>query len=112
MHIPGPSHLVSWVCHRGIVPGVLCVSYGELISGCDTASYMNRPGSYEDVVRSWQHAHSLVEDAVSVAEIAAAPHLLALAVTYLPLCLWGGRDLNGSWLALLWYSLGEKSFVL
>ena len=44
---------------------------------------------------------------VSGAEI--APCLLALAVTYLPLCLqqWGsgGKGPVGSWVALLWYSI-------
>ena len=46
---------------------------------------INHPGSQEDVVSSWEPAHSLVEDAISGAEIVAAPCLLALA---LPL---GGR---------------------
>ena len=49
-----------------------------------------------------------MEDAVSGAKIALDPCFLALAVTHLPLCLWGGRALNGSWLALLWYSLGHN----
>ena len=66
---------------------------------------VNRPGSQEDVVSNWQPAHSLVEDAVSGAEIAAAPCLPALAVTCLLLCLQGGRALYGSCLAFLWYSL-------
>ena len=30
-----PSRSVSWVSHRSAVSGVLCVSSGELISGCD-----------------------------------------------------------------------------
>ena len=55
---------------------------------------VNRPGSQEDLVNNWEPAHSLVEDAVSGAEI--APRLLALAVACLPFCLW---------LALFWYSL-------
>ena len=59
------------------------------------------PGSQEDLVSSWEPAHSLVEDALSGAEI--APHLLALSVTCLPLCLWWGEALVCSWLALLWY---------
>ena len=53
---------------------------------------VNHPGSREDVLRSWEPAHSLVEDAISGAEIVAAPCLLALAVTRLPLCLLAGRD--------------------
>ena len=65
----------------------------------------NCPGTHEDVVSNWEPAHSLVEDAVSGAELAAAPCLLALAVAGQPLCLQGGRALCGSQLALLWYSL-------
>ena len=34
-HLPGPSHLVSWVLSGSTVSGVPCVSSGELISGCD-----------------------------------------------------------------------------
>ena len=65
----------------------------------------NHPGSQEDVVSNWESVQSLVENAVSGAEIAASPCLLALVVPHLPLCLWGGRALYGSWLAPLWYSL-------
>ena len=57
---------------------------------------VNYPGSQEDVVSSWEPAHSLVENAVSGAETAAAPCLPALAFTHLPLCLWGERALYGS----------------
>ena len=49
---------------------------------------VNHPGSQKDVVSNWKPIHSLVEDAISGAEI--APCLLALAVTHLPLCLWQG----------------------
>ena len=56
------------------------------------------------MVSNWEPAHSLVKDTVSGAKIIAAPCLTTLAVP-LPLCLWGGRALNGSWLALIWYSL-------
>ena len=55
------------------------------------------------MVSNWEPAHSLVEDAISGAEI--APHLLALAVACLPLCLWWGDGPVHSWLALLWHSL-------
>ena len=34
-HLPVPSHSVSWVQSRSAISGVLCVSSGELISGCD-----------------------------------------------------------------------------
>ena len=47
---------------------------------------VNHPGSQEDVVSSWESAHSFVEDAISGAEIVAVPCLLALVVTCLPLC--------------------------
>ena len=40
---------------------------------------VNHPGAQEDVVSSWEPAHGLVENAVSGAETAAAPCLLALA---------------------------------
>ena len=46
---------------------------------------VNRSGSQEDLVSNWEPAHTLVDDAVSGAEI--APCLPALAVSYLPLCL-------------------------
>ena len=72
-----------------------------------TLEEMLFPGAQEDVVSSWLPAHSLVEDVVSGAEIAAAPCLPALAVACLPLCLWGGRALQGSQLALLCYSLSR-----
>ena len=66
---------------------------------------VNCPVSQEDMISNWEPAHSLIEDAVSGAKIAAAPCLPALAVAQLPLWHWGGRALNGSWLALLWYLL-------
>ena len=68
----------------------------------------NRPGSQECMVSYWDPAHYLVEDVISGAKTAAAPCLLILAVTHLPLCFRGGRTLNGSQLALLWYSLGHN----
>ena len=39
IHLPSPSCLVSQVCYESTVPGVLCVSSGELISGCDTPGW-------------------------------------------------------------------------
>ena len=62
---------------------------------------VNCPGFQEDFVSSWAPAHSLEEDAVSVAEI--APCLPALAVSCLPRCLWWEKGPVQSWLALLWY---------
>ena len=55
------------------VPSQLCISSGELTSGCNLLAGVNHPGSQVDVVSSWGPAHSLVEDAVSGAETGAAP---------------------------------------
>ena len=95
-HLPGPSRSVSWVCSDSVISGVLCVSSGELMD-------VSCPGSQEGLVSNWEPAHSLVEDAISGAEI--APCLLALAVASLPLYLWWGNGPARSWLTLLWYSL-------
>ena len=62
-----------------------CVSSGELISGCNPSGRCQCPGSQEDLVSNWEHAHSLVEDAIYGPKIATC--LPALAVTCLPLCL-------------------------
>ena len=40
-HLPGPSPLVSCVCLKSAISGVLCVSSRELISDCDP------PGRYQ-----------------------------------------------------------------
>ena len=63
------------------------------------------------MVSNWQPAHTLVEDVVFGAKIAAAPWHPALSSTHLPLCLWGGRALSGSLLALLWHSLGHNPLL-
>ena len=102
-HLPGPSRLVSWVHSKSTVSDVPYVSSLELISGCNPLEDLNRPGSQEDLFSNWEPAPSSVEDAVSGAEI--APHLLALAVACLPLCLWQGEGLVCSRIALLCYSL-------
>ena len=64
---------------------------------------VNHPKSQERLVTNWEPAHSLVEDAISGAEIASC--LPALAVACLPLCLWCREGPIRSWLVLLWYSL-------
>ena len=64
---------------------------------------VNHPGSQEVLVSNWEPAHSLVEDAISGAEI--APCLLPLAVACLPLCLRQGDGPVCSRIALLWYLL-------
>ena len=56
------------------------------------------------MVSNWEPAHSLVEDAVSGAEIARAPCLPAVAVAHLPLPQ-GREGRCGIQLALLWYLL-------
>ena len=62
---------------------------------------VNHPGFQEDFVTNWEPAHSLVEDAISGAEI--APCFLTLAIACLPLCLWWQEGPVRSWLALLWF---------
>lgn len=52
----GPS--VSQVYCKSTVPGVPRVTYGKLISECDTADRFQHPGSQEDVVSNWKPAHS------------------------------------------------------
>ena len=56
------------------------------------------------MVSSWEPAHSLLEDAISEAEIAAAPCLPALAVASLTLPP-GREETVSRLLARLWYSL-------
>ena len=104
INLPGPCHSVPQVHHDSTVPGVVCVSFGMLISGCDNPSGCQPSRIPGRQVSKWEPAHSLVEDMVSGAEIAGTPCLQALAVSCLPICLWGGRALYSSWLALLWYS--------
>ena len=96
--------LVSRVCCKSTVSAVLCVSSGELISGCYPPSRC-QPSRIPERL-GWQlgeTAHNLVENAVPRAET--APHLPALTVAHLSLCLQWGEGLVHSWLALLWYSL-------
>ena len=64
---------------------------------------VNCSGSQEDLVRNWEPAHSLVEDAASGAKT--TPCLPALAVARLPLCHLCGEGPVHSQLALVWYLL-------
>ena len=86
-HVPGPGRSASWVCCE-TVSGVLCVSSGEVISGCDP------PGRCQPSRKTWLATGSLLtvwwRMLVFGAEIGAAPCLLALVVAHLPLCLWWG----------------------
>ena len=101
---PGPSHSVSWVRGVSADSGVWCVSSGEQISDCDPPGGCQPSRIPEDLGSNWEPARSLVEDAISGAEI--APHLSAPAVAHLPLCLQRGKGPVCSRLELLWYSLG------
>ena len=47
INLPGPCHSVPQVHHYSTVPGVVCVSFGMLISGCDNLADVNHPGSQE-----------------------------------------------------------------
>ena len=67
----------------------MCLFWGADLLAATLLAFVIRPGSQEDLVGNWEPAHSLVEDAISGAEI--APCLPALAVACLPLCLWRGR---------------------
>ena len=49
-HHPHPCHSVFWVYNRRTFSGVLCLSSGELISGCDHPSGYDRPESQEVLV--------------------------------------------------------------
>ena len=126
---PGPSSLGNEVFGEHTVPGGLCILITSLVPAAQFPRYaervpsqvccvsplesrslavtlladVNHPGSQEDLVNNWEPAHSLMENAISGAEI--APHLLALVVSHLPLCLcWGDGPVH-SWLSLLWYLL-------
>ena len=68
---------------------------------------VNCPGSQEDLVSNWESVRSLVEDALSGVEF--APHLLALAVTHMPLCLWQGMGQSAAGSSHLVFA---QSFVL
>ena len=94
-HRPSPNPLVFQVHQESAVSGVLCISSGELISGCGLPGDVNHPVSQEDLVSNWEPAQSLVEDAISGAKIATC--LLALAVAHLPPCLqwWMGWSTAG-----------------
>ena len=58
MHLPDPSSWGSLVCCESTVPGGLCISSGELVSGVTLLADMNCPGSQEGVVSDWQPTHN------------------------------------------------------
>ena len=80
--LPGPGCSVSQVFNKSTVLGVPCVS-GELISGCNPTGSVNCPGSQEDVISNSEPAHSLVEDAISGAEIVAYTYHCSIYISSL-----------------------------
>ena len=129
---PGPSSSGDQVLGEHTVPGGLCVlitfpAPAAGFSGCGVRApsqvccvsplgswflaaallaNVDCPGSQEDLVSNWEPAYSLVEDAVSGAEI--TPCFPVLAIAHLPLCLQQEDGRVHSWLALLWYSLNPS----
>ena len=87
----------SQVCHVSPLG-----SWSQAVTYLEDVNY---PGCQEDWGSNGEHAHSLVEDAASGPETAAAPCLQALAVIHLHLCFQWERALYGSKLALLCYLL-------
>ena len=100
-HLPGPSLSVSWVRHESADQVCRVSTLGSRSLTAALLAYVNCPGCQEDLVCNWEPAHSVVEDAVSGMVI--APHLLALAVALLPLCLLREEGPVCCRLAFLWY---------
>ena len=99
---PCPSCLVSRVCSGSAVSGVLCVSSGELISGCDPPGRCQPsriPGKLGKQLGAWSQFGR------GCCLWGWFCHFLALDVDRLPLCLWPGEGLVHSQIALLWYQL-------
>ena len=104
-HLLSPGYLVFQVHHESTVSGVLCVSSGELISGCDPPGDVNHLESQEDMVNNWEPAYSLVEDAGLWSQYWSSPLPSTSGcqtTASLPLA---GEGPVCSWLALLWYLL-------
>ena len=105
IHLPGSSRSVSQVCHESTVPGVLCVSSGDLISGCDTygryqlSRIPGRRGEQLGACSVWWKMPSLRPRFQQ-------PLAFRLWLSaFPPLCREGPIWLYDSQLALLWYSL-------
>ena len=80
-YLPGPGLWFPRCATRA--PSQVCrVSLGSWSQAVTLLADVNHPGSQEDVASNWEHAHSLVKDAGSGAEIAAAPCLPALALSH------------------------------
>ena len=89
-----PVQAAQFICCTSM-PGVLCVSSGELVSGCDI------PGQCELSKIQGRCGYRLTACSQFCgkcslgAKIEAAPCIPALTVTPLPLCLQGRRVING-----------------
>ena len=100
-HLPSPSHFVSRVLHESTASDVLCVSSGELISGCDPT------GRCQPSRKMWLATGSLLTvwwRMLCLGQRVPLAFLLWLS----PACLSAsstGEEPVGSWLALLWYLL-------
>ena len=92
-HLPHPSCSVSRVCSGSTVSGGPCVPLGSWSLAVTLLVDANCPGSQEDLVSNWEPAHSLVEDAVSGANIAPCLWLFSHLPAPLPL-VWGGASLQ------------------
>ena len=65
-HLPGPGRSASRVRCESSASGVLRVSSGERWQAVTLLADVSHPGSQEDMVSSWEPAHSLVEDALGL----------------------------------------------
>ena len=83
------------------ISSVLCVSSGELISGCDPPGRCQPSRIPGILVRNWKPVCSLVGDAISGAEFTSFWFWLVPAYPLPP----SGDGLVLSLLALLWYLL-------
>ena len=108
-------HLITSLVPAGRFPGCAAgaLSHGYRVPPLGSSSLtvallvdVSRPGSQEDLLSNCEPAQSLVEDAISGAEIAL--RLPTLAAAYLPPSLpLAGDGPVRSRLALLWYSLSR-----
>ena len=78
---PPPSQPLSFLGAQWalLLRCAMCLSPGELISDCDPSGGCHCPGSQEDLVSYGKPAHSLVEDAISGAEVASSLLVLDVA---------------------------------
>ena len=120
MPFPGPSSSGDQVLGKRTVPGrqgILITSLVPaarfprgpvsamcLLWGATLLADVNHPGSQEDVVSSWESAHSLVENVYLWGRDCPLPSGSGCCPPA-SLPLGSGEVLVHSWLALLWYSL-------